>query len=122
MNSLISGVLTSGLGASASPAHKNSPEKIREAATQFESLLIGQMLKSMHSEDGEGWLGTGDDPTASSAMGLADEYLAQAMSKRGGLGLAKSVAAGLSKAAANSSSPATQPQPADSVSTQHTDH
>ncbi len=124
MSSLISGVLTSGLGASSSADNKNSPQKIGEAATQFESLLIGQLLKSMHDdEDGEGWLGTGDDRAASSTLGLADQYLAQAMSKRGGIGIAKSVAAGLSKAAANSSSPATQPQPqANSPNTPRTDH
>ncbi len=123
MSSLISGVLTSGLGASTSATPKNSPEKIGEAATQFESLLIGQLLKSMHDdEDGEGWLGTGDDRGASPTLGLADQYLAQAMSKRGGLGLAKSVAAGLSKAASNSSSPASQPRPpAGSLSTLRTD-
>ncbi len=121
MDSIISGVLTSGAAVTANAAAKNSPEKIRQAATQFESLLIGQMLKSMHEDgDGEGWLGTGEDQTASSAMGMADEYLAQAMSKRGGFGLAKSVAAGLEKA--SNSSREIQPPPADSVSTQRTGH
>jgi Rod binding domain-containing protein len=119
MDSLISGVLTSGSTVSTTPASKNSPEKIHEAATQFESLLIGQILKSAHEEEG-GWLGTGEDQTAGSAMGLADEYLAQAMSKRGGFGLAKSVSAGLLKSV-NSSNPSTQPPPAHSVSTQRTD-
>jgi Rod binding domain-containing protein len=118
MSSLISGVLTSGLGTAPTVAQKNSPQKIHEAASQFESLLIGQMLKATH-EDGEGgWLGTGEDQTASSATGMADEYLAQSMSKRGGFGLAKSIAAGLAKA--SSSNPATQPQPEDSVSMRRT--
>lgn len=119
MDSLISGVLSSGPDVSAATASRNSPEKIRQAAAQFESLLIGQVLKSMHEEDG-GWLGTGEDQTASSAEGMADEYLAQAMSKRGGFGLARSVSAGLLKAV-NSSSPSTQLLPADSVSTPHND-
>ena len=52
--------------------------------------MIGQLLKSAHDE-GSGWLGTGDDQTASSAMSLGDEYLAQSMSKRGGFGLAKMI-------------------------------
>jgi hypothetical protein len=39
---------------------KDNPAKIKAAATQFEALLIGQMLKSMHDTEG-GWLGTGDD-------------------------------------------------------------
>jgi Rod binding domain-containing protein len=119
MDSIISGVLSSGPNVSATPVSKNSPEKIRQAASQFESLLIGQVLKSMHEEDG-GWLGTGEDQTASSAMGMADEYLAQAMSKRGGFGLAQSVSAGLLKAV-NSSNPSTQLLPAHPANTQRND-
>ncbi len=37
---------------------KDTPEKIKTAAGQFEALLIGQMMKSMHDSEG-GWLGTG---------------------------------------------------------------
>ena len=43
---------------------KDDPAKIRESAKQFEALLIGQMLKSMHDSEG-GWLGTGDSPEVS---------------------------------------------------------
>ena len=50
--------------------------------------MIGQVFKTVH-EDDEGWLGTGDDQTGSSAMGMADDYLAQSISKGGGLGLGK---------------------------------
>jgi Rod binding domain-containing protein len=72
----------------------DSPEKIREAAQQFESLLVAYLLRTMRPEGG-GWLGTGDDPTASSAMELAEEQFAQALAAQGGLGLAKLVADGL---------------------------
>ena len=75
---------------------KDSPEQIHRAAQQFESLLITQILKSAHGED-EGWLGTGDDQTASSAMGIAEEQLAQSLSSRGGLGLSKLIEQGLTK-------------------------
>ena len=78
--------------------HQDSPQKIREAASQFESLLIGQVLKSMHEDGEDGWLGSGEDQTASSAMSLADEYLAQAISTHGGLGLAKMIAGRLDPA------------------------
>ena len=71
--------------------HQDSHQKIREAASQFESLLIGQVLKSMHEDGEDGWLGSGEDQTASSAMSLADEYLAQAISSHGGLGLAEMI-------------------------------
>lgn len=102
MDSTLSPVLTSGLGAS-TPSNTKDPAKIREAAVQFESLLIGQMLKSMHEDEGEGWLGTGEDQTASSAMGMADEFLAQSISKRGGLGLANMISRQLDDAASSSS-------------------
>lgn len=109
MGSLLNPVLTSGLGADPS-ARRDSPEKIRNAASQFESLLIGQMLKSMHEDGEQGWLGTGDDQTSEAAMGFADEYLAQAIAQHGGLGLAKMIASQLDPA--NNSSPATPSSPA----------
>ena len=87
-----------------------SPEKIREAAGQFESLMIGQVFKTVH-EDDEGWLGTGDDQTGSSAMGMADDYLAQSISKGGGLGLAKMIARQLGEA--NAAESASEASPAD---------
>jgi Rod binding domain-containing protein len=64
------------------------------AAGQFEALLIGQMLRSMR-EEGSGWLGTGEDKSADSAMGFAEEQLAAALSSAGGLGLARVVQQGL---------------------------
>jgi Rod binding domain-containing protein len=97
LDTVTAGILsTSTVSPTLSASSKDSPEKIRDAATQFEALLLGQILKSVHEDDG-GWLGTGDDQTASSAMGMAEEYLGRAMAAGGGLGLAKSVAAGLSR-------------------------
>ncbi len=95
-NSIISGVL-SNPSTSFAVGPKDSPQKIHAAATDFESLMIGQIMKSMHEEDGEGWLGTGEDQTASSAMGMADEYFAKSMASKGGLGLAKMISAGMEK-------------------------
>lgn len=70
------------------------------AAQDFEGLLIGQMLRSMH-EDGSGWLGTGDDDAAgSTAFAFGEEELAKALSKSGGLGLSKIIASGLAAKAA----------------------
>ena len=81
-------------GAAAKP--KDSPEKIKSAAQQFEALLIAQMMKSMRDSEG-GWLGTGGDESASSAMEYGQEIFAQAMATSGGLGLAKLVSQGLAK-------------------------
>jgi len=82
-------------GALAASAHRpNDAGKIKDAARQFEALLIGQMLKSMRDSEG-GWLGTGDDEASSSAMEYAQEMFAQSLSANGGLGMASLVMKGL---------------------------
>jgi Rod binding domain-containing protein len=83
-------------GPSAVPSAKDDPAKVLKAAKEFEALLIGQMMKSMHDSDG-GWLGTGDDESSSSAMEYGQEVFAQSMAQNGGLGLANVVAKGLQK-------------------------
>jgi Rod binding domain-containing protein len=90
---------TPGLSTGVAAPSTDTPAKIRDAATQFEALLLGQILKSVHEEEG-GWLGAGeDDKTASSAMQMADEYLARSLTLHGGLGLARMIASGLDHAA-----------------------
>ncbi len=81
-------------GALTAPAKPN-PDKIENAAKQFESLLIAQILKSMHESGSANWLGTGDDPSGESAMELAEEQFAQALAARGGLGLSRLIMQGL---------------------------
>ena|SRR6267154_1560845 len=108
-DSLIPGILsTPGLAAGInSPSQKtDSPQKTKDAAAQFESLLVGQILKSAHEEEG-GWLGAGEDQTASSAMQMADEYLAKALTSHGGLGLARMISNSLNQAAASPSNQTT---------------
>ena len=75
---------------------KDTPEKIKSAAHQFEALLMGQMMKSMHDSEG-GWLGTGGDQSSDSAMEYAQEIFAQSLASSGGLGLANVIAAGLAR-------------------------
>ncbi|HEY1239780.1 MAG TPA: hypothetical protein VGF16_04445 [Bryobacteraceae bacterium] len=77
-----------------SPTPKDDPAKIHDAARQFESLLIAQMMKSMRDSEG-GWMGTDEDDASASAMEYAQEMFAQSLSKGGGLGLADLVAKGL---------------------------
>jgi len=94
----IDSILTAGTDVtSTAPRSKDDPAKILNAAKQFESLLVAQMMKSIEDAEG-GWLGTGDDQSDSAAMEYGQEAFAQAMSASGGLGLAKMVAAGLHKA------------------------
>lgn len=84
-------------------SHKNdSPEKIKDAASQFEALLIGQILKAAHGDSDEGAFGGDADPASASAMDFANDYFARAMASKGGLGLSSMIAAGLQKPAAGS--------------------
>jgi flagellar protein FlgJ len=76
----------------------DSPERIRETAGQFESILIGMMLKSMRESSGGGWLGTGDEQALSSLSELAEQQVAQALASSGGFGLAEMVVQGLKTA------------------------
>ncbi len=68
---------------------------VKDAAAQFESLLIAQMLKSMRGSDGDGWLGTGEDQAGATMMEMAEEHLARVLAEQGGLGLASLVVKGL---------------------------
>jgi flagellar protein FlgJ len=84
-------------GAADGMAHKpDSPAKIRDAAQQFEALLLGQILRSMR-ESGKGWLGTGEDQSGDCATEYAEQAFATALAKQGGLGLADLIAAGLTR-------------------------
>jgi len=85
-------------GSASGPRAKSDPAAIREAARQFEALLLAQMLRAAREAGADGWLGTGEeDQAASCAMGLAEEQFAQALSAQGGLGLASLIVSGLSE-------------------------
>jgi Rod binding domain-containing protein len=83
-----------GIGAPAVDTSSVKDPKAAVAAGQFESLLIAQMLKSMRESE-SGWLGTGEDSASDSAMAMAEEHFASAISAAGGFGLAKIVNNGL---------------------------
>jgi len=86
---------TNGLQSLANAAsRKESPEKIRKVATDFEALLIAQMLKSAR-ESGGGVTGDADeeDETNSTVLELGEQQFAQVLASNGGLGIAKMVIA-----------------------------
>jgi Rod binding domain-containing protein len=85
-----------------SPSHGKSKQpasanQIRDAAHQFEALMLGQMLKQMRSSDGEGWFGTGDDSAGSQMAEFGEQMLAQMLSQKGGLGLTGVIEQGLTR-------------------------
>ena len=77
--------------------------------------MLGQILRTARASSDGGWLGTGEDHAGELALDLAEQQFAQAMSARGGLGIAKLVTAGLergaSKAAKSGSAAADQATP-----------
>ncbi len=101
MEVTLSGItdLTSTIGVPTSSGGDRQAEKRVGAAQDFEALLIGQMLHSMREGD-SGWLGTGDDDAGSTAFAFGEDELAKALSRSGGLGLSKIIAAGLEAKAA----------------------
>ena len=74
----------------------DDPDKIRDAARQFEALLIGQILRQVR-ESGSGWLGSGGDAAGACATDFAEQEFARVLADRGGLGLAALISAGLQR-------------------------
>ena len=80
----------------------NDPKKIHDAASQFEALMIEEMLKTVRESTSDDAL-TGDDDGDSSgglAMDMAQGFFAQAIAGKGGLGLADTIARGVETEAA----------------------
>jgi Rod binding domain-containing protein len=97
----ISGSALAVSAASAIPKPDN-PAKIHDAAQQFESLLISQLLKTAHEAGGSGWLGTDDDDAGQTGIGFGEEQFSRMLASSGGLGLSSMIEAGLKADAAKS--------------------
>jgi Rod binding domain-containing protein len=83
---------STGIGTPALEAPR--PANARDAAQQFEALLLAEIMRS-ERESGNGWLGTGSDATGESAIDFAEQQLALLLSRNGGLGLAGLISSGL---------------------------
>ena len=57
-----------------------TPAKIHDAAQQFEALLLGQILHSVHDGD-SGWLGSGGDSSSGCAGDYAERQLAASIAR-----------------------------------------
>jgi flagellar protein FlgJ len=85
---------------------KDQSGKIKDAAQQFEGLMIGQLLKTAREASGDGgWFGTGDDATGQMAVELAEQQLSMTMAKQGGFGLSSAIVRQLSPAASAHAKP-----------------
>ena len=65
--------------------------KIADATSQFEALLLGEMLKSANESGSGDWMGDSDGESGTSLAEIAQEQFAQALAKSGGLGFARMV-------------------------------
>lgn len=72
----------------------DTAEKIRDSASQFEGLLIAQMLKSAR-ESSPGGLGE-DDHSNDSILDMAEQQISGLLAASGGLGLSRLIVQGLS--------------------------
>jgi Rod binding domain-containing protein len=72
---------------------KDDPQKIHDAAQQFEALLISQLMRQMREASGP----EQSDQSSTSILEMAEQEFARVMSAGGGLGLAKLVIGGLSQ-------------------------
>ena len=75
------------------PSTGGKAGKAKDAATQFEALLIEKMLQSARS----GALSPDDGESGSALSEMAEQNFAQLLASNGGLGLAKLVESGLEK-------------------------
>jgi Rod binding domain-containing protein len=75
--------------------------KIHTTAQQFEALLIGELLKTSREAGQSGWLGTGDNDEAGQiGMEVGEQEFARMLAASGGLGLSKTIEAGMRQDAA----------------------
>ena len=70
------------------------PDRVHDAAQQFEALLMGQILRSTR-QGGSGWLGNGEDSSGECATDFAEQQFAAVLAQQGGLGLATLISSGL---------------------------
>ena len=73
----------------------NDPAKIRDAAQQFEALLLAELLHTANPDGG--WLGSGEGGAGSTAVGFAEQALAGSIARHGGIGLSNLIAEGLKR-------------------------
>ena len=103
---------------SASPAkNPGEPGKLKEAAQEFEALLLAQVLKAARQPGEGGWLTSGSDQASNTALELAESQLARVLASRGVLGIDKLMAShqkreGTSNAAAAEGAPPAGPDTA----------
>ena len=91
--------IASTIPASMESGPRSRPASVKQAAMQFEALLIGEILKSARTDSGGGWLGSGGDQAGESMSELAEQQVAQVLSASGAFGMTKLIEQGLEHSA-----------------------
>jgi Rod binding domain-containing protein len=90
--------VTTVAASSTAPTARNSQSKIKDAAEQFEALMMGELLKTAREAGSDGgWMGTGDDQAGQASVDMAEQQVAAVMSKAGGLGMRNFIMQGLQR-------------------------
>ncbi len=76
------------IGGATQPAADGMPRNIEQAAEAFEALFLGNLLKAAREAREGASLGESDQASGS-MMDMAEEFLAQEITKGGGCGLAR---------------------------------
>ena len=76
-----------------SQAKPDDPAKVRDAAQQFEALLLSQILRSVR----ESCQREKSDQSGECATDFAEQQFARVLAQQGGLGLASLIARGLTR-------------------------
>lgn len=97
----------SGLKTGAAAPADGMPRNLQQAAESFEALFLGNLLKAAREARDGATLGESDQASGS-MMDMAEEFLAQEISKGGGCGLASMVLKQMEQRAA-ASGPANEP-------------
>jgi Rod binding domain-containing protein len=79
------------------PPKPDNGQRIKEAAEQFEGLMMSELLKSARAAGSDGgWMGTGDeDQAGQTSLDMAEQQVANVMAKAGGLGMRNFIMQGL---------------------------
>jgi Rod binding domain-containing protein len=84
-----------GLGGSFPPVEPANPQRVKEVAREFESLLIAQLMRGMRGGEEQSWFGASTGQSAGALSEFAEQVVARTLASSGGLGLASLVAQGL---------------------------
>jgi len=71
---------------------ENDSLKLAQAAQEFESLLLAQLLRTVREAGSGGWLGSGESQEMTATLELAETQLARALAQSGALGITKLLA------------------------------